>query len=465
MKHRKKSKGGCRRYLLAAVIALLMAATIAAGLAFLPRLFGLELPWPVSFAHTIGRGKPDGEPAAQAPVKRITQVPQTISLKWEPVPNAVTYEFLLLEGNKISPDKVILRQTLYTNGTFLNRRHHHYPNDAAALSKAHWAVRGLDYRGKPLQDFSSPRSITGEIFDSPTVLISGELDKMTDAPLYPSYAWIPRDDTFRYEVEVWQQEGADTKTGSVRKAVYQIEGSAILDPTPFRQPGSYFWRVRPFIKNSRTEDGWSDPQFFTVNPSETVRVAALGDSITHGGSLAAPPCYRMYTFMDYCPVPVKNLGRAGDTTEDLVNRFRADVLPFFPEILLIMGGINDLRLGSKAGDVIENLAFLEKAAWKRGITPVFVTILPINPLRMASFPNIEPVAIDWQQELVKVNEWIKTREYFVDVSSPVLIDELGWLRESYSADGLHPDANAKKHMGEAIGNYLEKRFPLNKQQR
>lgn len=459
MKHRKKSKSGCRRYLLAAGIALLMAVTIAAGLAFLPRLFGLELPWPVSFAQTLGRGKADDEPAAQAPVKKITQVPQTISLKWEPVPNAVTYEFLLLEGKKISPDKVLLRQTLYTNGTFLNRRHHHYPNDADVLSRAHWVVRGLDYRGKPLQDFSAPRPIAGEIFDSPTVLISGELDKMTDAPLYPSYAWIPRDDTFRYEVEVWQQGGADVKTGDVRKAVYQIEGSAILDPAPFRQPGSYFWRVRPFTKASRPEDGWSAPQFFTVNPSETVRVAALGDSITHGGSLAAPPCYRMYTFMDYCPVPVKNLGRAGDTTEDLVNRFQTDVLPFSPEILLIMGGINDLRLGSKADAVIENLYFLEKAARRRGIIPVFVTVLPINPLRMISFPNIEPVADGWQQELAKVNAWIKTREHFVDVSSPALIDEVGWLRESYSADGLHPDANAKKHMGEAIGNYLKTMAP------
>lgn len=65
MKHRKKSTSGCRRYLLAAGIALLMAVTIAAGLAFLPRLFGLELPWPVSFAQTLGRGKSDGEPAAR----------------------------------------------------------------------------------------------------------------------------------------------------------------------------------------------------------------------------------------------------------------------------------------------------------------------------------------------------------------------------------------------------------------
>lgn len=78
---------------------------------------------------------------------------------------------------------------------------------------------------------------------------------------------------------------------------------------------------------------------------------------------------------------------------------------------------------------------------------------------MISFPNIEPVADGWQQELAKVNEWIKTREHFVDVSSPALIDEVGWLRESYSADGLHPDANAKKHMGEAIGNYLKTMMP------
>lgn len=457
MKHRKKSQSGFRHYLLAVLIALVMTVVIAAGLTFLPRLFGVELPWPVSFAQKLGGGKADGEPAP-TPGRKITKVPQTISLKWDPVPNAVKYEFLLLDGSKVSPDKVILRQQLFINGAFLNRLHNHYPDDPNLLSRAYWVVRGLDYQGKPLQDFSAPRPITREIFDSPTVLIAGELDKMTDAPLYPSYAWIPRDDTIRYEVEVWQRSGADAKNGDVRKAVYQTEGAAFLDPAPFRQPGAYFWRVRPLTNNSRG-DSWSEPQFFTVNPPETIRVAALGDSITHGGSLAAPPCYRIYSYIDYCPIPIKNLGHAGDTTDDLVNRFPEDVLPFSPEILLIMGGINDLRLGRTAEDVIDNLAALERTAWKRGIIPIFVTVLPVNPQRMASFPNVEPVTPGWEQELTKVNDWIRTRNYSIDVTSSQLIDEKGWLRETYSADGLHPDANTKKYVGETIGNYLKAMMP------
>ncbi|MDO4204049.1 MAG: GDSL-type esterase/lipase family protein [Selenomonadaceae bacterium] len=449
---------GCRRYIVAALIALLMTVLLAAGLTFLPRLFGISLTFPVSFAKTVSRDsrKPDKAADTAAPAVRIAAVPDTISLKWEPIPNAVNYEFLLLQDDRNTPDSVILRQVLYTNGTFLTRQSRHYPDSTEALSKARWTVRGLDYRDRPVSDFSAPLPLTAGAFDSPTLLISGELDKMADAPLYPSYAWIPRDDTPLYEVEVWQRVRTDKENADYLLAVYHTEEIAVFDPMAYRRPGSYFWRVRP-LRNNSQGDGWSEPQFFRVNPPEEVQIAALGDSITHGGgSIAAPPCYTMYTYMNYSPVPIKNLGRSGDTTGDLTDRFEDDVLPFAPKTLLIMGGINDLRLGFDADSIIANLAWLEEAARENGITPVFSTVLPLNPQRMAEFTDIEPVAEGWQAELTIVNEWIRSREHFIDISSPELVDEKGWLRESCSADGLHPDASAKKIIGETIGKYLQK---------
>ena len=49
--------------------------------------------------------------------------------------------------------------------------------------------------------------------------------------------------------------------------------------------------------------------------------------------------------------------------------------------------------------------------------------------------------------------------YAVDVATP-LADETGELKESLTTDGLHPDAEAKKIIGEIIGQYLREKFNL-----
>jgi lysophospholipase L1-like esterase len=52
-----------------------------------------------------------------------------------------------------------------------------------------------------------------------------------------------------------------------------------------------------------------------------------------------------------------------------------------------------------------------------------------------------------------------SQPYAVDVATP-LTDESGELKESLTTDGLHPDAEAKKIIGEIIGKYLKEKFGL-----
>ena len=49
--------------------------------------------------------------------------------------------------------------------------------------------------------------------------------------------------------------------------------------------------------------------------------------------------------------------------------------------------------------------------------------------------------------------------YAVDVAAP-LTDEDGELKDDLTSDGLHPDAEAKRIIGEAIGKYLRETFGL-----
>ena len=40
-----------------------------------------------------------------------------------------------------------------------------------------------------------------------------------------------------------------------------------------------------------------------------------------------------------------------------------------------------------------------------------------------------------------------------------LMDEQGYLADNMTTDGLHPDFEGKKHIGELVGDYLRANFP------
>ena len=78
---------------------------------------------------------------------------------------------------------------------------------------------------------------------------------------------------------------------------------------------------------------------------------------------------------------------------------------------------------------------------------------------MAKVWEIEAAAWSWKTEQRAINEWIMTQPYAVDVATP-LTDADGELKEEMTTDGLHPDAEAKKIIGETIGKYLKETFGL-----
>ena len=61
-------------------------------------------------------------------------------------------------------------------------------------------------------------------------------------------------------------------------------------------------------------------------------------------------------------------------------------------------------------------------------------------------------------EHISENEWIEKQPYHVDVASG-LMDEQGYLADNMTTDGLHPDFEGKKHIGELVGDYLRANFP------
>ncbi len=284
----------------------------------------------------------------------------------------------------------------------------------------------------------------------PAPTLTAEFEQMDFMQLYPTFSWEPLANTEFYEVRVVQ-----VSTNTIVRELYNSEAlNRVTDWTPFTESGEYYWQVRVVNKNKKPLSDWSEKKYFKVETP--VKYAALGDSLTHGGAAYIPAGQISCQWETYSEVPIKNLGQSGDTTEMMINRFERDVLPFAPKVLVIMGGINDIRNGAESDAVIKNLEKLQEKCLANDITPVFCTLTSMNPEKM-KVRKIPLTDGDWREQREKINFWIKQTPYFIEVAEN-LTDEFGYLRADLTPDGLHPALRGKKIIGEKISDYLKKNF-------
>ena len=377
------------------------------------------------------------ETPAQTVAAEIVQREENIlRLHWDIVPNAVKYEIFIGGASLFS----------YTNGIEIPVNDVHAKFQVNALS-----LEGNTLQNRiPIRDIdtnpSSPRTTT-------------EFDKMAYPPIYPVYSWIPTNGADHYEIEL-------IKDGKIIRRYFtqprqQDDDFDLYDKVPVLDEGEYFWRVRALNQDNQPLTEWStkdESNSFEVK--HRIRFCALGDSITHGGgSISAPPSTVVYNWETYCAIPVKNLGRSGDTTAELLARFDDDVLPFRPEVLFIMAGVNDYRANILGSESVENLAALREKCERNGIKAVFLTPTPLNPAQIQKVGFIDLPPADWQEHRQFICDWIRDQENFIDVNEKLTDDE-GNLIDSLSVDGLHPDADGKRIIGEAVAAWLDKYLNL-----
>ena len=275
-----------------------------------------------------------------------------------------------------------------------------------------------------------------------------EFEAMAFSPVYPTYSWEPLANTEFYLVQVLNSEGA-----VVRELLNSESLSRVTDWQPFNEIGNFYWRVCVVDKNKKQLSEWSEKKLISVKAPVTF--AALGDSITHGGANFIPAGQLSCQWETFCNLQIKNIGRSGDTTAMMIERFERDVLPFQPKILIIMGGTNDIRGGATAEQVIKNYEILRDKCKANNIIPVFCTITPMNEDKMQR--RGIPFKKSWKVERPKINAWILQNEFSIDVVSR-LEDENGELRAELTPDGLHPDLRGKMFIGSAVEKSLTEKY-------
>jgi lysophospholipase L1-like esterase len=170
------------------------------------------------------------------------------------------------------------------------------------------------------------------------------------------------------------------------------------------------------------------------------RVVFMGDSITDFWRLN-----EYFTGRDFV-----NRGISGQTTTQMLGRFKQDVLDLKPKAVLILAGTNDIARGISAGAVEDNLSMMGELAKAHGIKVLFASILPVSDYHKAEGPRFEMTKNHPPFTIQQVNIWLK--EYcrkegfaYVDYYS-AMADANGQIPADQSDDGLHPNAKGYRVM-------------------
>ena len=183
------------------------------------------------------------------------------------------------------------------------------------------------------------------------------------------------------------------------------------------------------------------------------RVVFIGNSITEGWSQYFPTMFP--------GKPYINRGISGQTTPQMLIRFRPDVIALSPKVVVILAGINDIagNTGPSTLEMIEdNLASMTELAQSNGIRVVLSSVLPAIDFPWR--PGLEPAP-----KVIALNKWIKSyaakrRAVYLDYHS-AMSDANGGMRAGLASDGVHPTEAGYRVMAplaeQAIAKALRKK--------
>lgn len=381
-------------------------------------------------------------------------------LVWHTVPNAVCYEVEILSAPPEIEGGVSLSQfyslestkKIFTNGYQADLRP--YKN----FGSVYWRARALDLHLNPIGEFCRAEKIyLDPLKKMPNAPLVNNFDFMSYIPLpiYPVYNWIPLHDGAKYEVELLnhpptRENDSEPSPDSLWRQT-TLDKSSCYDEYSRPYAGPYYWRVRALDEEDKPIGTWSNSEKFVVaDHSKGVFAAIFGDSISHGGgAVSYSPRALEYSYATYIDFPIINLSRSGDTSHMTLERFGADVLPFKPRNLIISTGANSLRATNiSAEDIISDLTEMSRLCMRNEIRPIFLTIMPINPDNI-SYAFHTPTDPEWHEKLLKVNDFIRRQQYFIDLE-PYFYNSSGEMDVKFSIDGIHPDIRGKMLMGEII---------------
>ncbi len=197
----------------------------------------------------------------------------------------------------------------------------------------------------------------------------------------------------------------------------------------------------------------ADTELKPPAPGEN-RVVFFGDSITD-----------IWKLPDYFPgKPYINRGIGGQTTPQMLARYRQDVIDLHPKVVVILAGTNDIAGNTgpeRLEDIEANLATFSELARLHHIRVILSSLTPINDYVPAKHDFFADRSMS---KILALNRWIKaycakTGDIYLDYFSAV-VDKNGMLRKELSDDGLHPNNAGFKVMAPLAEKAIERALKM-----
>ena len=184
---------------------------------------------------------------------------------------------------------------------------------------------------------------------------------------------------------------------------------------------------------------WEDNERLNGVEKSGKRVVFIGNSITEFWNDLRPDFFIENGYI--------NRGVQGNTTAQMLLRFRRDVIDLQPYIVVINGGVNDI--GESIGKyypefTFNNIKSMTELARANGIEVILSSVLPSDKIFYNEFVS------DISGKVDSLNMMIKLYAYTNDITyidyNPHMRNENGGLRYEYSEDRLHPNSEGYKIM-------------------
>ncbi len=182
--------------------------------------------------------------------------------------------------------------------------------------------------------------------------------------------------------------------------------------------------------------------------SDPERVVLMGNSITEFWTREDPSFFEGKSFV--------NRGISGQTTPQMLLRFRADVVELKPTAVVILAGINDIAENTgpiSLKQIFQNIKSMVEMAQSNNIDVILSSVLPAYDFPWR--PGLQPA-----QKVIQLNAMIKfyaneQKLEYVDYFS-AMADERNGLKREYGLDEVHPNRAGYKVMAPLLEKAIEK---------
>ena len=189
-------------------------------------------------------------------------------------------------------------------------------------------------------------------------------------------------------------------------------------------------------------------QSLPVPAKNEKRIVFMGNSITEGWKTNDPEFFSKNNYI--------NRGIGGQTTSQMLIRFRPDVIALKPKLVVVLAGINDIAQNNgpiELNDIFGNIISMAELAKANNIKVILSSVLPAK-----NFPwkkGLEPA-----DKVIQLNALLEkyasdNKITFVNYYQKMVDSEKG-LNQEYTNDGVHPTLAGYKAMEPLLLEAIDK---------